>query len=93
MQTFIDLGNDVNTLYPDFMKKFALQVKCINISRQKIDDSKLDTFDMVITSFLVEDNERRSCFFKETFLLANFNIYIVLRIPLFTLNNIESNFL
>ena len=47
---------------------------------------------MVIALFLVEDKERRSCVFIETFLLANINIDITLKMFFLTLNNVEIGF-
>ena len=58
------------------MKTFCLRIRDTNIGVQKIDGSKLDTFGILIACFLVEIKERRSCFFEETFLLANISIDI-----------------
>lgn len=55
-------------------------------------NSKLDTFGIVITSFLMEEKDKRFCFFKGTFLIANLGINITLRMLFFTLTNIKINF-
>lgn len=47
---------------------------------------------MIIASFLVEDKNEKSQFFKGTFLLANFDMDIALRMFFFTLSNVKVNF-
>lgn len=47
---------------------------------------------IVITFFLVDDKDEKSWFFEETFLLANINMNIALRILFLTLSIIEVNF-
>ena len=76
---------------PDFAKKLDLQIYETKVNTQKIDDSKLDTFDIVVVSFLVKNKKRKFCFFEEIFLLADINIDIALDILFFTLKNIEIN--
>ena len=78
---------------PDFAKKLGLWVCKTKVNVPKIDDSKLDTFDIVIASFSITYKKRRSCFFVETFLLADISIDIALGISFLTLSNVEINFL
>lgn len=47
---------------------------------------------MVIASILVEDKEKKSCYFEKAFLLTDINMNITLEIPFFILNNIEIDF-
>ena len=49
----------------------------------------LDTFDKVIAFFFVEDQEVKSYFFDETFLLADISIDVVLGMAFLTLSNVE----
>lgn len=53
----------------------------------------MKTFEIVITMFISENIEGKSCFFRKTFLLTNFRIDVVLRITFLNLDNIEMNFL
>lgn len=53
MQAFIDLSSKVNAIYLDFTEKLSFLVKHIVASIQKINNSKLEIFDMVITSFSI----------------------------------------
>lgn len=92
MQALIDLGSKINTTYLDFAEKVGLQVWLTNIGAQKIKDSKLDTLNMVIAFFLIEDKDGKAWFFEKTFWLANLSMCIALGIFFFTLNNVEINF-
>ena len=67
-----------------YVSKLGLKVCLINIRVQKIDGSILKMFEMVPASFAIEDKLRRAWFFQKTFLLTNFNIEIVLRMPFLT---------
>lgn len=66
----------------DFVTKLGLQVYKIRVSAQKINHPKLDIFCIVISSFSIEDEKKRSCFFEETFLLPNFSMNVALGISL-----------
>ena len=88
----MDLGRKISVMHSDFTKKLGFYVQQTNIGAQKIDTSKLDTFDMVITFFLVQDKGKRSCFSKETFLLAIISMNITLGIFFLTWNNIKIDF-
>lgn len=47
---------------------------------------------MVITSYLVDEKDKKSRFFKKTFLLADVSMNVALGILFFTLNNIKIHF-
>ena len=76
-------------MYPNFAKKLNIQVCEIKVSVQKIDGLKLNTFGIVITSFSIEDKEKKSRFFEKIFLLADISIDIALGISFLTFNNVE----
>ena len=92
VETFIYLGSEVNIMNPDVGKKFGLQVCKTKISAQKIDGSKLDTFDIVITCFLVEDKEKSFRFFEKIFLFADISMDIILDMSFLTLSNVKIHF-
>ena len=48
---------------------------------------------MVIALFSMEDKEKKSHFFEETFLLANISMNIALEMFFFTLSNVKINFI
>lgn len=75
-----------------FVKKLDFQVRKIKVDSQTVDVLKLDTFDIVITSFSMKDKERMSYFFEKTFLLADISMDITLDMPFSSLSNIEIDF-
>ena len=87
VQALIDSGSEINAMTLAYGLKLGLWVYCTNVGAQKIDDSTLETFNMVLVSFQVEDKLRRARFFQETFLLANISAEVVLDMPFFTVNN------
>lgn len=62
------------------------------MNAQKIDDSKLETFGMVIALFQVDNKDEKSCFFEEIFLLAEISIDVAFRMFFLTLSNVQVNF-
>lgn len=62
------------------------------MSIKEIDGNRLKTPGMTINFFLINEKEKKSRFFKETFLLVDINIDIVFRISYLTLSNIMINF-
>lgn len=79
-------------MQPSFTKQLSLCISKTNISSQKIDGSRFETFDIVIASFLVNDKHGRSCFFGKTFLLADISIDAAFGMFFLTLGNIKINF-
>lgn len=48
---------------------------------------------MVILYLLMDDKDKKSCFFEKTFLLAKISMDVALRMSFLTLNNVEVNFI
>ena len=88
----IDSGSEVNTMTPAYAKKLGLQTWRTDIRAQKIDESSLDTFEMVIAGFQVLDKQSRTQFFQKTFLLANITMEVVLRMLFLTFSNADIQF-
>lgn len=86
------MGSKVNIIQTSFIKKLSLCIYKTNINAQKIDNNKLETFRMVITSFSIDNKDGKSCFFEDTFLLADISIDISFGMLFLTLSNIEINF-
>ena len=51
----LNSGSEINAIYPTFTKELRLFVRLINVKAQKIDGIMLDTYEMVVTAFLVTD--------------------------------------
>ena len=78
VQALINSGNKVNAMTPEYTLKLGLKVRSTDVEAQKIDGSTFKTFQIVLTSFQVEDMLERIWFFQKTFLFADFSIKIVL---------------
>lgn len=59
---------------------------------QKIDDSRLETYGMIIVSFQVDNKDKNSCFIEKTFFLTNISMDVAFRIFSNTLSNVKINF-
>ena len=90
---FFDLGSEVNAVYPAFAKELSLPIRSIDIRAQKIDGTALETYEMIVAAFLVENKANRVRFFEETFLVANVSPEVVLEMPFFTLSGADVDFL
>lgn len=77
---------------PSFIKKLGLCILKSKSDTQKIDSFKLKIFRIVITSFSLDDNVKRSQFFEKTLLLANINMDVALEMSFLTLSNAEIHF-
>ena len=83
----LDSGSEVNAMTPAFASKLGLNVCSTDVGAQKIDSSTLQTFEMVLASFQVEDKLGWARFFQELFLLADSTLEVVLGMPFLTLSN------
>ena len=63
VRALLDSGNKVNAMNSDYAWKLGLKIWRTNVGAQKIDDSALETFKMVIADFEVEDKASRPRFF------------------------------
>ena len=88
----LDSGSKVNAITPAYTAHLGLKVKVTDVGVQKINRSSLATYSMVIATFQVFDKLGRSWFFKETFLLANISIKVVLGIFILTFSNADVQF-
>lgn len=64
----------------------------INLSAQKIDGSRFETFRMVIALFQLDDKDGKSRYFGEIFLAANISINVAFGILFLILSIVEVNF-
>ena len=92
VQALINFGSKVNTMTLGYALKLGLKIHLINVKAQKIDNSTLETFEIVLASFQIEDKLEKVRFFQKTFLLVDFSIEIVLKMLFLTFNNINIQF-
>ncbi len=77
---------------PAFTAKLGLRPRPTNIGVQKIDDLPLETHDMALARFSLQNSQERVWFFKETFLLADTSMEVVLKMPFLSLSNTDIEF-
>lgn len=70
----------------------GLRLRPINVNVQKIDGLVLETYEMTLTSFLLQDSQEKVWFFEKTFSLTNIRIEVVLGMPFLTFNNRDIEF-
>lgn len=85
----MDSDSEVNIITQAFAAKLGLKACLTNVEAQKINGSTLETFRMVLASFLVEDKLSRLLVFEELFLLANISLEVVLKIPFLIFSNVD----
>ena len=81
IQSLIDSGSEVNAISRDLVKSLKLPTLHTHWGAAKIDGSRLATFGMVLVTFSVEDKHGRTCWFEETFLIADVIHDVVLGMP------------
>lgn len=91
-KALINSGREVNAMQPSFARKFGVRIRKTDISAQKVDGSRLQTFGIVIASFLMKNKDRKSRFFDKTFLLVDISMDVTFEIFFFILSNVDVNF-
>ena len=91
-ETLLDLGSKVNAMGQAFAQQLGLKIRKTNVEAQKIDDTTLETYKMIVSTFSVLDKDRRERFYEKSFLLAVVSPDIVLGIPFLTMSNIGIDF-
>ena len=92
VRALFNSGSKVNAINPDYVWKLGLKIRKTNVGAQKIDGSALETFEMVITDFQIEDKASRPRFFQETFLVADTKFEVILGMPFLKINNADVSF-
>ena len=93
MWELLNLGSEVNVVYPVFAKELGLLIRSTDVGAQKINGTTLETYGMVVVAFLVEKKANQVRFFKETFLVANVSLEVVLGMLFLTLSSADVDFL
>lgn len=72
---------------PIFVAKLSLVVQKTDVDAQKIDGLLLVTYGMILADFLVQKKLGKIWFFKETFLLVDISIKVVLEMFFLTFSD------
>ncbi len=67
-KALLDSRSKVNIMSQAFAQQLGLMIHKTNVGAQKIDDTTLKTYGMVVFTFSVLDKDGRERFFKESFL-------------------------
>ncbi len=92
IEALLDSGSKVNIMSQAFAQQLGLKIRKTNVGAQKINGTTLETYEMVVSTFLVSDKDRRERFFEESFLLIDVSPDIVLGMPFLTMNNADVDF-
>lgn len=88
-RALINLDNKVNIMILAYTAKLGFKLQKINIRVQKIDGSILNTFEMVLKNFQIENKLGKAGFFRKTFLVADINLELILGILFLTFGNVD----
>ena len=88
----LESGREVNAMTPDYVAHLGFKLRVTDIGAQKIDESSLATYGMVIAAFQVVDKLGCSRFFQETFFTADISIEVVLGMLFLNINNTDVQF-
>ncbi len=91
-KTPLDLKSKINAISQAFASELGLKIRKTHVRAQKIDDTTLEIYGMVVSTFSVLDKDGRERFFEESFLLTGFNLDVVLRIAFLTMSNADVDF-
>lgn len=72
-KALVKSDSKLNAIKPGFARKLGLRIYKTNVSTQKINGSKLETYEIVIALFEVDDKVKKFRFFEKIILLANIN--------------------
>ena len=53
VSAFLNLGSEINTIYPTFAQELGFLIWLRDVGVQKIDDTRLDTYRMIVAAFSV----------------------------------------
>lgn len=87
MSDLIDFGSKINVIHPVYAKKLGLTIQKTNIDTQKIDNTALKAFRMIIAVFSMNDKAKKIGLFEKIFLLTNISMDIALGMFFLTLSN------
>ena len=83
----LDYESEVNAMTSPYIEKLDLTIQKTDVGAQKINGSILVTYGIVIAGFSMQNRLGKVQFFKETFLLADTSMKVVLRVSFFTFSD------
>ena len=75
-----------------FASQLDLKIWITIVGVQKIDSTILQTYEMVVFTFSILDKDNKEKFLKKSFLLADNNPDVVLKMLFLTMSNVDIHF-
>lgn len=66
----MNLGTKINVIRPSFMIELGLHISKTDMDVEKIYNSKLETYKIVIALFQGDNRDEKSYFFEKTFFIC-----------------------
>lgn len=85
----INLGNKINTITLAYAAKLGLKIRKTNIKAQKIDNSTLETFEIVLANFQMKNKLNRIRFFQKTFLVVKTTLEMIFGMFFFIFSDVD----
>ena len=92
IKALLDSGSKVNAMSCAFARKLGLHIWKTNVGAQKINGFTLETFEIVIADFWIEDKGSRLKFFQKTFLVTDAKFEVILKMPFLKISNADVAF-
>ncbi len=92
IEALLDSGSKVIAMSQAFAQQLGLKIRKTNVGAQKIDGTTLETYEMLVSTFSVSDNDDRERFFEESFPLADIKPDIVPGMPFLIMSNADVDF-
>ncbi len=67
-KALLDSRSEVNAMSQAFVQQLGVKICKTNVGAQKINDTTLETYEMVVSTFSVLDNDEKEMFFEKSFL-------------------------
>lgn len=92
IETSVDSKSKENTTNKTFASELGLKIRKTNVEDRKIDNTTLQNYKIVVSTFSVLDKDSTERFFEKSFLFADNKSDVVLRILFLSMSNIDINF-
>ena len=79
-------------MIPAYVAELGLTTRKTSVGAQKIDGLSLETYDMALAKFSIQDSLEKVRFFEDTFLLVDTSMKVFLKMFFFSFNNANIKF-
>ena len=93
MLALLDSGSEINNIYLTFAWELELPIRQRDIGAQKINNTILNIFEIIVVAFSVTNMANQVRFFEEIFLVANVSPKVIFGMSFLTLSSANVDFL